>query len=239
MTSTSDECCTLKLSPSSHLTLMTALCLVNSLSLTHTHPLQFLCFSSILWKLFLGLHSIFVLHLTFNYGFPQGLCHLHFLPTPPRWVHLYPQFQLPLVYQWLIKPSPAFIQLSYPSPKAEIFSISSHLPHRCRDITLPKKVRLVKAIGEGNGTPLQYSCLENPMDRGAWWAAVHGVTKSRTWLNNFTFTFHFHALEKEMATHSSVLAQRIPGMGEPGGLLSMGSHRVGHDWSDLAAAAVC
>ena len=146
MTSTSDECCTLKLSPSSHLTLMTALCLVNSLSLTHTHPLQFLCFSSILWKLFLGLHSIFVLHLTFNYGFPQGLCHLHFLPTPPRWVHLYPQFQLPLVYQWLIKPSPAFIQLSYPSPKAEIFSISSHLPHRCRDITLPKKVRLVKAM---------------------------------------------------------------------------------------------
>ena len=61
--------------------------------------------------------------------------------------------------------------------------------------------------------------------------------KSRTWLSNFTFTFHFHALEKEMATHSSVLAWRIPGMGEPGGLLSMGSHRVGHDWSDLAAAA--
>ena len=60
--------------------------------------------------------------------------------------------------------------------------------------------------GEGNGTPLQYSCLENPMDGGAWWAAVHGVTKSRTRLNDFTFTFHFHALEKEMAPHSSVLA---------------------------------
>ena len=124
-------------------------------------------------------------------------------------------------------------------------------------------------------------------DRGAWWAAVHGVTQSqtrlsdfiftfhfralekamaphsstlawkvpgknarsslvgcspwgpqsRTWLSDFTFTFHFHALEKEMATHSSVLAWRIPGMGEPGGLQSMGSHRVGHDWSDLAAAA--
>ena len=90
---------------------------------------------------------------------------------------------------------------------------------------------------EGDGTPLQYSCLENPMDRGAWWAAVHGVAKSRTWLSNFTFTFHFHAVEKEMATHSSVLAWRIPGTGKPGGLPSMGSHRVGHDWSDLTAAA--
>ena len=65
------------------------------------------------------------------------------------------------------------------------------------------------------------------MDRGAWWAAVHGVARSWTRLSNFTFTFHFPALEKEMATHSSVLAWRIPGMGEPGGLLSMGSHRVG------------
>ena len=91
--------------------------------------------------------------------------------------------------------------------------------------------------GEGNGTPLQYSCLENPMDGGAWWAVVHGVAKSQTRLSDFTFTFHFHASEKEMASHSSVLAWRIPGMGEPGGLLSMGSHRVGHDWSDLAAAA--
>ena len=72
-------------------------------------------------------------------------------------------------------------------------------------------------IREGNGTPLQYSCLENPMDRGAWWAAVHGVAKSWTRLRDFTFTFHFHALEKEMATHSSVLAWRIPGTGEPGG----------------------
>ena len=83
-------------------------------------------------------------------------------------------------------------------------------------------------IGEGNGNPLQYSCLENPMDRGAWWAAVHEVTKSQTRLSDFPFTFHFHALE-EMATHSSVLAWRIPGTGEPGGVLSMGSHRVGHD----------
>ena len=84
-------------------------------------------------------------------------------------------------------------------------------------------------IGEGNGTPLQYSCLENPMDRGAWKAAIHGFAKSRTRLRDFTFTFHFHALEKEMATHSSVPAWRLPGTGEPGGLPSMGSHRVGHD----------
>ena len=81
----------------------------------------------------------------------------------------------------------------------------------------------------GNHTPLRYSCLENPMDRGAWKAVVHGVTNSRTGLSDFTFTFHFHALEKEMATHSSVLAWRISGMGEPSGLPSVGSHRVGHD----------
>ena len=75
------------------------------------------------------------------------------------------------------------------------------------------------------------------MDGGAWWVAVHGVTKSQTRLSDFPFTFHFHALEKEMATHSSILAWRIAGTGEPGGLPSMGSHRVGHDWSNLAAAA--
>ena len=82
---------------------------------------------------------------------------------------------------------------------------------------------------EGNSNPLQYSCLENPMDGGAWRAAVHGVAEGRTQLSDFTFTFHFHALEKEMATHSGVLAWRIPGTGEPGGLPSMGSHRVRHD----------
>ena len=107
---------------------------------------------------------------------------------------------------------------------------------KSRDITLSTKVHLVKAMvfpvvmyGEGSGNPLQYSCLENLMDGGAWWAAVHGVAKSRTRLSDFTFTFYFHALEEEMATHSSVLAWRIPGTGEPGGLPSMGSHRVGHD----------
>ena len=81
----------------------------------------------------------------------------------------------------------------------------------------------------GDGTPLHSSCLENPMGRGAWKATVHGVAQSRTRLSDFTFTFHLHALEKEMATHSSVLAWRIPGTGEPGGLPSMGLHRVGHD----------
>ena len=82
---------------------------------------------------------------------------------------------------------------------------------------------------EGDGTPLQYSCLENPMDGGAWWAAVHGADKSWTLLSDFTFNFHFHSLEKEMATHSSVLAWRIPRTGQPGGLPSMGSHRVGYN----------
>ena len=91
----------------------------------------------------------------------------------------------------------------------------------------------IQIIGEGSGTPLQYSCLENPMDGGAWMAAVHGVVEGRTRLNDFTFTFHFHALEKEMATHW--IACGIPGIGEPGGLPSMGLHRVGHDWSALAA----
>ena len=93
---------------------------------------------------------------------------------------------------------------------------------------------------EGNGTPLFGTPVLLPgksMDGGAWWAAFHGVTESQTRLSDFTFTFLFHALEKEMATHSSVLAWRIPGTGEPGGLPSMGSHRVRHDWSDLAAAA--
>ena len=97
---------------------------------------------------------------------------------------------------------------------------------------------LTAPYGEGNGNPLQYSCLANPMDGGAWWAAVHGVARSRTRLSDFTLFFHFHALEKEMATHSRVLAWRIPGTGEPGGLPSMGSCGVGHDWSYLAAAAV-
>ena len=100
---------------------------------------------------------------------------------------------------------------------------------RNQERKLKKKKKSIVMCRKGNGTPLQYSCLENPMDGGAWKAAVHGVAKSRTRLSDFTFTFHFRALEKEMATHSSVLAWRIPGMGEPGGLPSMGSHRVRHN----------
>ena len=119
------------------------------------------------------------------------------------------------------------------------YSSPSRLPLGLRNSHLELELLMtVASFREGNGTPLQYSCLENPVDGGAWWAAVHGVAKSRTRLSDFTFTFHFHALEKEMATHSSILAWRIPGMGEPGGLPSMGLHRVRHDWSDLTAAAV-
>ena len=87
----------------------------------------------------------------------------------------------------------------------------------------------LSCIGEKNGNPLRCSCLENPVDRGAKLVALQGVTQSQTGLSYFTFTFHLHALEKEMATHSSVLAWRIPGTGEPGGLPSMGSHRVEHN----------
>ena len=87
----------------------------------------------------------------------------------------------------------------------------------------------LSCIGEGNGNPLQCSCLENPWDGGAWWAAVYGVAQSQTQLSDFNFTLHFHALAEAMATHSSVLVWRIPEMGEPGGLLSMRSHRVGLD----------
>ena len=105
-------------------------------------------------------------------------------------------------------------------------SLSLSFPSEKQD---SKSTQIIRSIGEGNGTPLQYSDLKNPMDGGAWWAAVHGVVKSRTRLSDFTFTFHFHALEKEMATHSSILAWRIPGTGEPGELLSMGLHRVGHN----------
>ena len=109
-----------------------------------------------------------------------------------------------------------------------------------------------RSPGKGHGNPLQYSLLRNPMDRGAWWATVHGLQKSRTWLSMHTrhildqpkviydiwLMLVVALLEKEMATHSSVLAWRIPEMAEPGGLPSVGSHRVGHNWSDLVVVAL-
>ena len=100
------------------------------------------------------------------------------------------------------------------------FLYHSPLPHlrACQCFLVALCNAYLKYFGEGNGTPLQYSCLENPMDGGSWWAAVYGVARSWTQLSNFTFTFHFHALGKEMATHSSVLAWRIAGTEEPGGL---------------------
>ena len=112
---------------------------------------------------------------------------------------------------------------------------SNHLILYCPLLLLPSIFQSTKVFSSElafsimYGNPLQYSCLENAVDRGAWWAAVHGVAKSRRRLSDFTFTLHFHTLEKEMATHSSVLTWRIPGMGEPVGLPSMGSHRVRHD----------
>ena len=99
--------------------------------------------------------------------------------------------------------------------------------HRVKDFDVINKAEVDVFLGEGNGTPLQYSCLQSPMDRGAWWAAVHGVAKSRKQLSDFTFTFHFHALEKEMATHSIVLAWRIPGTGS-----LVGCRLWGHTESD-------
>ena len=105
---------------------------------------------------------------------------------------------------------------------------ASHCAYRLQG-GIPNWYLPASASGESNGNPLQYSCLENPMDRGAWWAAIHGVAKSQTRLSDSTFTFHFLASEKEMATHSSVLAWRIPGTEEPGRLPFMGSHRVRHD----------
>ena len=100
------------------------------------------------------------------------------------------------------------------------------------DTTLMAESEGLKSLfGEGNSTPLQYSCLENPMDGGAWWAAVHGVAKSQTRLSDFTFTFHVPALEKEMATHSSILAWRIPGTGS-----LVGCHLWGRAESDTTEA---
>ena len=119
---------------------------------------------------------------------------------------------------------------------ASLFGDQQSIETNQLDLTIIKQ-NCKAMMTEKRFTTQQSSCLENPMDGGAWGAAVHGVVKSRTRLSGFTIIFHFHAWEKAMATHSSVLAWRIPETGEPGGLPSMGSHRVGQDWSDLAVAA--
>ena len=136
-------------------------------------------------------------------------------------------------------PSPGLHSSRNPSLPSSL-PLSSCWPSTCWCFLFWQLFFIISSVsdGEGIGTPHQHSCLENPMDGGAWWAAVHGVAQSRTRLSDFASTFHFRALEKDMATHSSVLAWRIPGMAEPGGLPSVGSHRVGHDWSNVAAAAV-
>ena len=163
-------------------------------------------------------------------------------PQKTLWFHT-PQTCLPFPLLFSVN-GIIFCQLLKPETcSSSLIPLSPHLPHPThKQVFLiptpdtagiyiipstPLHNALKKNNGECNGTPLQYSCLENPMDGGAWWAAVHGVAKGQTWLSDFTFAFHFYALEKEMATYCSVLAWRIPGMG---------SHRVRHDWSDLAVA---
>ena len=139
-----------------------------------------------------------------------------------------------MLFSQIIAPSPS------PTESKRLFytSVSLLLSHiQCCHYHLSKFhiYALVYCIGrEGNCTWLQYSCLENPMDRGAWWAAVHGVATCWMRLSDFTFTFHFHTVEKEMATHSSSLTWRIPWTKEPGQIQSIGSQSVGHNWSNLA-----
>ena len=106
--------------------------------------------------------------------------------------------------------APKSLQMVIQFSSVQFSSVAQSCPTLCDPGSIPGSGR---SPGEGNGNPFQNSCLENPMDGGAWWAPVHGVSRSRTRLSDFTFTFHFHALEEEMATHSSVLAWRIPGMG--------------------------
>ena len=140
-------------------------------------------------------------------------------------IHLSADGHLGLRRQW--QPTPVLL----PRKPHAWRSLVGCSPWGCKELGTTERLHFHLSLSciEANGNPLWCSCLENPRDGGAWWAAVYGVAQSWTQLSDFTFTFHFYALEKETATHSSVLAWRIPGMGEPGGLPSMGLHRVGHD----------
>ena len=159
-------------------------------------------------------------------------CHSLFQGTFPTWSSALQVDSLPSEPPGkpATKPAPARTLCRKAS---SIFRLCDHQTHFVKQPYLLDlnwwQVAESQQLSVGNGNPFQYSCLENSMDRGAWQATVHEVPKSRTRLSDFTFTFHLHALEKEMATHSSVLAWRIPGTGEPGGLLSMGLHIFGHD----------
>ena len=200
------------------------------------------------------IHTYLLFHILFHYGLSQNIeysslcyqvgsrCLLVAQLCLTLWIPWMVAHQVPMSMEFsrqeywsgLLFPHP---EMEPRSPALQADSLLSETPGKPSLFYIYQFASASLKLGEGNGTPLQYSCLENPMEGGAWWAAVHGVTKSRTQLSNFTFPFHFHALEKAMATHSSVLAWRIPGTAEPGGLPPMGWHGVGHDWSDSAAAA--
>ena len=160
---------------------------------------------------------------------------LHFSPIPVTTEHPHPLCSQERPHQPPVSDIVSMVCMCQSQPPFASHSLLPHWgPYMCSlclrlYICFANKTIYTTFLGEGNGTPLQHSCLENPMDGGAWWATVHRVAKSQTRLCDFTFTFHFHALEKDMATHSSVLACRIPGTGEPGGLPSMRSHGVRHD----------
>ena len=157
------------------------------------------------------------------------LCHRHTYFAYSQNLSFLPVSLLKLLPQASICPRAIHMQTFPHVPEWQMGSSKGETLGQLRYLPSWYYLFMEQNIGESNGNPLQYSCLENPMDGGAWQAAVHGVANSQTRLSDFTFTFHFHALEKEMATHSSVLPWRIPGTAEPGGLPSMGSHRVGHD----------
>ena len=185
------------------------------------------------------IHRLFVTSIDWQIAIANfiGEVHNHFPKSPLSTIAAKHKWIIPIITKTIpLANTPIYFTDANKTLKASYTGPTTKVKQSILTSVQQAKLEAIATLlGEGNGTPLQYSCLENPMDGVALWAAVHGVAKSRTQLSIFTFTFHFPALEKEMATHSSVLAWRIPGTGEPGGLPSIGSHRVGNDWSDLAA----